>query len=226
MTAATALAPEVLARIVESISAVHEAGHAVVAAYLRVPFKYATLDPTKEEMEPHVSLPNLLIVMRSLSYNKKTDSFRIRSEDELQQEICRRLQNHAVMILGARAAVDSFYPFFMTNSEECYQYDEEQLREYAKAKICIGGLLTRQNSTASLDIPDNSFTEWREKMLSRARQIVSIPYVEAAIRTVEYELIMKRKVSAPRVREILRQEKQYTAHTAWLASQEVRGGVQ
>jgi hypothetical protein len=73
--------------------AVHEAGHAVVAAFLGVPFKYVTTQPTKDIDAPHLQGfdEEKVLSMKAFVWNNKSDTFRRRSEEEVQVKVSRRL---------------------------------------------------------------------------------------------------------------------------------------
>src|SRR6266478_6069572 len=96
------------------VAALHEAGHAVVAAYLRLPFSHATIKPRKLKGEVidggHVSFCKHR--MRGYSYDSETSKYYPRliegvrlSIDEAWAEIRRHVTMRAIAVMGARAAV-------------------------------------------------------------------------------------------------------------------------
>jgi hypothetical protein len=157
----------------------HEAGHAVVAAYLRVPFRYATNSRVTMAYEPRV---------RRFSFDRKTYSMHERPKAEIDRELHRQIRNQAIVTLGARAAVDAMSAkYFPTDYvEQTYADDEKCLERCAEM----------------MGVAD--FRSWREGLLKVAREIVSIPHVTSAILLVSVELRLVGRMSAKQVRDELR----------------------
>jgi hypothetical protein len=162
------------------VDAYHEAGHAAVAAYLRVPFKDVAL--TEAGGRLLLGTP----AVRTFSYGSKTDTFCVRSKAEIRREFDRQDTNRALVTLGARAAVESCcgkHSFL----ERDYTHDERDLRWYAKT------------------LGVKKFATWRERLLERAREIVILPQVRRTIIDVSIELLRDGRVSAKRVRNALKE---------------------
>jgi hypothetical protein len=186
--------------------AVHEAGHAVVAAYLRLPLDYVTLRPVKgreQDTGGHMLENRSRGVRLYFLTRRGSDEYRQRTRQEL-KDINKKLRaNCAIMILAARAAVEaepweSFDGRHLEASEleDGYRVDDEQVKGIAN----------------ELSVAD--FAAWRKQILDRARYIVSIPYVRQTILLVasrlELELSAYKEkfsdghVTAKEVRRLLR----------------------
>jgi hypothetical protein len=149
-----------------SLGAVHETGHAVVAAYLHHSFSHVTL--------------------KDGGYVR----YRYKQPARLNAE---KLADRAVVVLGARAAVDHFFghlpPEDKDKIEQSYKIDEGVIREIARS------------------MPEDNFREWRDAVLKQAREIVAEPFVTSAITTVAIDLQAAfengRGLSAKHVRYVL-----------------------
>jgi hypothetical protein len=202
------------------IAPIHEAGHAVVAAYLRLPFSHATIKPRKLKGEVidggHVTFCKHR--MRGYSYDSEAHKYYPRpiegvrlSIDEAWAEIRRHLTMRAIAAMGARAAVGHhlcslppipFRQFFRI--EGGYGGDEASLKG-----------LSEEVKRAELQAPDSEmsaseYDAWRMGILQRAQDIVAIPHVSKGIADVAEELDVEYRVNgrglpSKRVRDIVRQ---------------------
>jgi hypothetical protein len=161
-------------------TAVHEAAHAVVAAHLKVAFRYVSAVACRKyggKVQGGSSRVARLYV------SDRRGGFRQRSDEELRNIYCRRLADKAVVALAARAEMETME--FKTAggrrlsaSELGYKSDEKLLKDFAR----------------ELGIRD--FGAWREQQLKRARDIVAIPHVARAIRWVARRLEAERQIHA------------------------------
>jgi hypothetical protein len=140
--------------------AIHEAGHAVIAAYLKMPLRTATIKSRKGD-SGHISfigITNWLILdsIESLNYFPRR---------QLQSE---RLNQYAIVAAAGRAAEEEFE--FLDRAEECYKRDEASLA-WISEYLCCG-----------------NFDKWREEILEKARAIMHIPYVKTAIEITALDL--------------------------------------
>jgi hypothetical protein len=202
------------------IAPIHEAGHAVVAAYLRLSFSHATIKPRKLKGEVidggHVSFCKHR--MRGYSYDSETGRYFFRaiegvrlSIDEAWAEIRRFVTMRAIAAMGARAAVDHHLrslppiPFRQIwHIEGDYGGDEASLKD-----------LSEEIKGTELQVPRSAmstseFDDWRMGILQRAQDIVAIPHVSKGIADVAEELdveyrVSGRGLSSKRVRHIVRQ---------------------
>jgi hypothetical protein len=118
----------------------HEAGHAVVAAYLRVPFDYVTLGGNEDYSHVRLACPSV----RMYSYNKGTDSFRKRPWVKIHKEADRQILNSVIVLLGARAAVDSINTWSKPRSVEVsYKLDEQAIKGLGRASQGQGRFILR-----------------------------------------------------------------------------------
>ena len=176
--------------------AVHEAGHAVVAAYLRCPFTHVTILPGVRG-EGYVRFKSSGV--REFALSRKTDSFgeptlhvRRRTAEEIKAELNRRYRNLALVSLAARAAVDEVFinNFF---DEDVYEGDEASLKIVA----------------TWLEIAPKDFEAWRALLLTEARSIVELwPVFSAIIKIAKDLQIAKGKgrgLSSKHVRAVLRE---------------------
>ena len=163
----------------------HEAGHAVVAAYLRVPFRYVLAQGyySQKTVSNRVTLAYEPRVRR-FSYDRRTDSMHERPKAEIDRELHRQIRNQAIVTLGARAAVDAMG----TNFPSDIVGNKKALRVCAKM----------------IGIRGTEFQSWRDGLLKVARDIISIPHVMAAIHLVSLELRYKGRMSAKQVHDELR----------------------
>jgi len=181
--------------------AVHEAAHAVAAAYLKVPFRCVTLRSFSKTDAGHVRAEGLHGISRFVS--DRRGGYRPRSKKELKDIANRMLTDRAVMVFTARAAVESApllsangRPLSTSEIQGSYQQDEKQIKDIAH---CLRA---------------SDFEAWRKQMLKRARDIVSIPHVWRSILSVAlrleqemrtYEMkVGNGRVSATEVRDTLR----------------------
>lgn len=173
-----------------SYGAIHEAGHAVVAAHLRVPFTHVTIKGTGE-LGGYVRCKQM--TMHAASFNARTGEAHWKSAGEIEKEKRRQVENNAIMILAARCAVDAFFkPAVTARLEDSYGFDEKNLASLA----------------SMLAVP--CFDQWRTELLDSARQIVYMPHVKHAILLVSLDLEAahqkKKGISSKHVREVLREE--------------------
>lgn len=151
-----------------STTAIHEAGHAVVAAHLRLGLTHVTIKPKRDgagytrvkPFRPHL-----------MTSDRKGGPLRLCSESELKREHSAYLEKRAIMILAARAAVDMLSEDHEI-PEDAYTDDERRLREFAEP----------------LDIPPSGFDAWRGAVLGRARRLVGLPHIRAAVKNVAADL--------------------------------------
>jgi|SRR5271169_3561808 len=175
------------------VPAIHEAGHAVVAAYLRCPFTHVTIRcRTLNGTEAGGYLRHKESGVHDLSYNRKTGSFRLKTDEEIQAELKRQYRNRALVAVGARAAVDEILGRnCRDNIEDSYGPDEVDLKAI----------------TELLEIA-SEFEEWRAQILEEARSVVRLPFVRDAISDIaadlQIALIKGRGLSAKRVRDVLK----------------------
>jgi len=173
-----------------SMEAIHEAGHAVVAAYVRCPFLHATIK-ANESSGGHVCYKRPFV--RQQSHNKATNTFRPRSENQQATSLIRQACKRAQATLGARAAADWYFSKEIASTYEAtYRWDEQIL----------------QQASQILLLPAESFREWRDLVLSTVREIIKEPFVQAAIITIATDLqnalIKGHGISAKHVRDVLK----------------------
>jgi hypothetical protein len=169
--------------------AAHEAGHAVVAAYLRIRFRYVTIQKD-EQRRIEGKVIGTPYRARTFSYSSRQDAFRRHSEAEIDLEMRRQLTKRAIFVLGSRAAMDSLVgEWFQVADDEVieqtFEGDEAMLTQIAE------------------ELKMSEFGAWREKLLRRAREIVAIPYVQQTIRDVAYDLVLHTVRSSKQVRDVL-----------------------
>jgi hypothetical protein len=188
-----------------SESAFHEAAHAVVAAHLKMPFRYATAVVSKgfgdyggEDIGGHVTCERKRV---RLYLSDRRGRYRRRSDEEI--KAMGREHGHcgAVVGLAARAALENMEfegedgnPLPLCEGK--YEGDEKMLR------------------TIASDLGVDDFAAWRERQLQRAREIVAIPHVRKAIDLVAKYLEVERvkhangtgngRLAAKEVRSVLR----------------------
>jgi hypothetical protein len=166
----------------------HEATHAVVAAYLRVPFDHVTIKANRTSYG-HVKIPPASVHPYSWP-------------DEGKKEITRQLTDRAIVAFAPRAARDLMFERENSERENSVEYwsDEQVLKGYARQ-------LKDYAKAARLD-----FDAWRAELLARAREIVRIGYVNLTISDVAFDLYEaaqeNRGLSAKHVREVLRSNKE------------------
>ena len=192
------------------MTAVHEAGHAVVAAHLRVPFTHVTIKPGIKDGSQYGGYIRTGVPVNIQFYleNKKTGEWRARSRDEIVREAKRQLTNQALVALAGRAAVE----MLATNGgkgvpESGYKADEDNVKAFAE--VTLG---TRSDDGFRVNIAGDDFQAWRAALLVRTREIVAIPYISEAILLVALKLeseyqFDKRGVSSKDVRRVLRRAK-------------------
>lgn len=178
------------------VDAIHEAGHAVVTAYLRVPLQYATVTPkVVDGFETGGHVKFLDFTVREISKRKGVDAWRMRSAEEISTIAGFKQHKLAIVTADGRAADESRS---VERSEDAYGGDESNLRVIAE----------------SLGISKDGFTAWRLTCLNQAREVIFFPHVRLAVMNVAFQLTcaireeMKR-VSAKQVRESLRYAEDY-----------------
>jgi hypothetical protein len=187
------------------IPAIHEAGHAVVAAYLHCPFTHVTIRDSRslglKNGERHAGYmrASKQPCVRAFSYSKKTDSFRSKTHEEIQAELKRQCRNRALSIVGARAAIDEIFGRNCFDTiEDTYEQDEVDLKTIAEL----------------LEIPLDDFESWRALLLAETRLIVRLPFVKSAICDVaaDLQIVLSkgRGLSAKHVRDVLKTRKEVT----------------
>ena len=157
--------------------AFHEAAHAVVAAHLKMPFRYATAVASKGFGDGgHVTLESKRV---RLYLRPRSGPYRRRSDEEI--KAMGREHDHcdAVVTLAARAALENmaFEDEDGTPLPPCegqYECDEKDVRTIAD------------------DLGVDDFAAWRERQLQRAREIVALPHVRRAIDLVAKYLEVER----------------------------------
>src|ERR1700761_4865788 len=177
-----------------SVAAIHEAGHAVVAAYLRLSFSRVTITPGKDD-GGHIMVPGRIRTYKTLIRVRGSFSFRQRSTANLQNSMRRqnqrRLEKGAVMLMSARAAVEARTS---ETFESDYSFDEEQLLDVA----------------SELGVSGTDYSRWRADVLTRNIAIVTEPIVSKAILLVatclevEHSVGNRRGMSSKEVREHIR----------------------
>lgn len=183
------------------VEAVHEAGHAVVAAHLRVPFKYATVMPRViDGFDTGGHVRFLASKVRELSRSRRTDSWRLRSAEEISAIVSLKQQRLAIVALAGRAADESLS---IENAEDVYASDESHVRRLAE----------------SIGIAEDHIMTWRLNCLDQARKIVSLPHVRLAIMDVAFELSFAlnhgaKRVPAKEIRKLLRYAEDYVRKNA------------
>jgi hypothetical protein len=187
-----------------SMPAVHEAGHAVVAAYLRVPFTHVTIKPGNRyggvAYGGYVRTGTPVNLRRYLE-SKRTGIWRARSDEEITREVKRQITNQVLVSLAGRAAAEMpEVNWGREIPEECYEGDEENVKAFAE--VTVG---TLGDEGFRVNIAGDDFEAWRFALLQRAREIVAIPYVREAILNVAYNLrceyeLAKKGISSKEVR--------------------------
>ena len=173
--------------------ALHEAGHAVVAAFLKDSFSYVTIKPSPRKGTVSSNSRGYVFMTPYRGSGKSM------SLPDLLDRQMRFLQKRSVSNLAARATVDLHkrrLPKHRRNGfalELSYGIDEKGLEQ----------LMTECFDTVR--VSPEAFPEWRTQMLDKARKIVAIPHVSAAIITTAIELEREPVMKSKRVREILKQ---------------------
>jgi hypothetical protein len=151
-----------------SLEAIHEAGHAVVAAHLRIPFTHVTIKQGEDKDGDMWGgyVRRKCIQIPTYSWNGKTDVFRPRSKSDLTRVAQKQITNTAIMILAARAAVNLCF-----NADDVpesdYEKDEELLTElfaYQQIDLPFGGTITVHDET--------NFASWRATLLKQAQVVM------------------------------------------------------
>jgi hypothetical protein len=186
-----------------SIVALHEAGHSVVGAYLRVPFSRVTIKP-ESNSGGHVALVNYKMLsdydrferaVLNRAYKRLPVDAIEGNEYAIVERAMKRtfanrrraLTNRAIMILAARAVVSEYVPK-KHHPEWHYGRDEEQLREIANAPLVKRG----------------SYKAWRVSLYKQAQEIIKIPAVKLTINFTAYELDRQKTLTSKHVRDNLR----------------------
>jgi hypothetical protein len=171
-----------------NLTAIHEAGHAVIAAYLRDSFTRVTIFKSR----PHVRMEPYRGTGRSIL------------NTVLVAKHYRFISRRGIVAVGARAAVE-YYKHILTRNqrhwlflEMSYEVDEKRLKFLSDSYF------------DDIKIGEASFKEWREHLLVEARNIVAIPFVARAIAVVALELqndflFNKKGMPSKRVRQLLQQ---------------------
>jgi hypothetical protein len=141
--------------------AVHEAGHAVTAAYLSIPFH----DVTARRNKPGG-------LNGSFSFLVDSDSA--------------ALANHCVVVMGSRAAVDWWMGgpgITLFELAELTGKTKDDLERWMERNYCLDeqALQSLGNSLYGLNPSSNHFVTWRDEVLKRVENIVAIPHVQEAI---------------------------------------------
>lgn len=155
-----------------SESAFHEAAHAVVAAHLKLPLRYATVAGEGGHVTIATRRVRLYLSNRRGGYRERTG-----------EEIKTMSREHdgclAVAVLAARAALENMEfegedgnPLPLCEGQ--FDGDEQALREIA------------------LDLRVDDFAAWRARQLDLAREIVAISHVQKAIDLVAKYLEVER----------------------------------
>jgi hypothetical protein len=183
--------------ITRSLVAIHEAGHAVVGAHLRIHFSHVSIKPGRKGPDGMESAGHVLFTgyrpLRGLHSFLKVHTRQYRF-----------VHNRAVCNLAARAAVDLYkhcLPKHKRNSfalELDYQGDEIALKQHV------------EYAAEDFQITFESFHDFRTLALQHARRIVAVPFISSAIAAVANELdegIAMNRWEMPyrRVRQILHQ---------------------
>lgn len=180
-----------------SYDAIHEAAHAVVAAHLRVPFRYVTIHPRRVDggwEDGHLQIAHRLRIRLYISDGR--GGFRPRTGEEAQATRERYITNVAVVALGARAfCVSSHISFKQVNGKtfvpDGFDGDEKLVSKFAK------------------ELGIKNVRIWRRGLLQRAREIVARSDIRLAIREVALELEISKNIGNGRVggkvvRDVLR----------------------
>ena len=158
--------------------AIHEAGHAVIAAHLRVPFRSVTIRPTVEG-EKTTSEGHMRLILKERTFTGSREA-RIR-----------KLLHNALVTVAGRVAQEELGGLSLVMSErDTSEEDERDLHHLAE----------------ELGLPTAQFESWREYLRDEVRTTIrTVPCVREAINRLEQELRDANKgVSSKRVREILR----------------------
>jgi hypothetical protein len=174
--------------------AVHEAAHAVVFAYLRVPFDRVTIKPrvwpSGVESSGYVVVGNHRI--RTLSLDKQ-GCLAWRSPDAIHRSMVGKVENRVIGILAPQAALSLPQWCSQWESGDGCEVDEEDVEAWSK----------------EVGVQPEGYPHWRAGLMKRAVEIVSIPFVSAAISQVAFRLEVDLKafnkgISSSEVRETLR----------------------
>lgn len=189
-------------------NALHEAGHAVVAAHLRVPFTHVTIKPRTIngiDYGGYVRTGRSPVNLRRYVKCRNTDACRARSEEEIVREVKRQVNNQVIVSLAGRAADEM--PGLdreSTMPEECYAGDEETIK--ALTQVTVG---TVTGFDLHINVAGHDFQAWRTSLLNRAKEIVAIPYIREAIIVVARQLyreyqVAKKGLPSKEIRRTLR----------------------
>lgn len=151
----------------------HEAGHAVAAAILRIPFKPVTAKP-RGDVAGCVAGISTNCRISDLRKVRGQDRWRVKSKAEfdaqLTDRIKRRSSKLAVVVLAGRVADEMFFGQHL--EESFYDSDESTLRELA----------------ANLDVSGEAVHAWRNQLDRRTRELFSESGVENAVSSVAEEI--------------------------------------
>jgi len=165
--------------------AMHEAGHAVVAAYLRLPLRSVRLVPWDGDSTTLSVAGYASVGVELFSTAQRAEAAVMRGDYE--RIVSTKLNSAATMTLAGRATDERFRSGAGLGAE-AYKGDEARLEEIADL----------------LQIPADSFAEWRLMRLERARSILRIGYVWGAVKDLAAALERSLRVTGLEVRAMLR----------------------
>jgi hypothetical protein len=153
--------------------AIHESGHAVVAAHLGVRFASVVIDPKPE----------------SLASVKPVSPELLESMQMTDEELRDYKLNTVKSLLASRAAIEAFF-------DPSFCQDEIVTSGYGNDEAHVSDL------AHDLHIHPSERAEWRSRLLDEVRVIVKTPYVRASIRVVA-DAVNKNFETCLRTRELL-----------------------
>jgi hypothetical protein len=153
--------------------AIHEAGHAVVAAYLGVRFASIIIDLN----------PDSLASVKPVSPDV-LESMQMNDEELRDYKL-----NTVKSLLASRAAIEAFF-------EPSFCQDEIVTGGYCNDEAHVSDL------AHDLHVHPSERAEWRSRLLDETRVIVKTPYVRVAIRAVA-DAVNKNFETCLRTRELL-----------------------
>lgn len=175
------------------LTAIHEAAHAVTAMYLRVPVHAISLGPIGEncDVAGHISIPPLRRIAHIVVIRNNRFRFRTRKEakDYLRRLFQRKARKRIVIYLAGLAAEVNFLQD-LNGGVSAVQ--EEALRESCKSDEQEVIELAKDYKL------ENSLSALR----SRAMKIVSIPFMQRAIKDVADDLLLRKSLEPRRARLI------------------------
>lgn len=166
---------------------VHEAGHAVVAAYLRLPLRSARVLPWDGNAVNAARVGGYVYVSSKMfATPKRAEAAIVRGDYD--RILFTKMADHAVVSLAGLAADERLFGEAGPRDGYDYSGDEAGVRGIAEY----------------LAIPSDRFAEWRRQQLERARAISQIEYVWSTVGDVTRALEEKGCVSGVAVRAMLR----------------------